>query len=88
MLVVNKRLRPTAVLVLVRRRARQQGCRVVEMPARGKGSHRLYVVLGLDDGEMGRFAIPDHARELSWTVLRSIEQALTPALGDRWMEEK
>lgn len=86
--MVNKRLRPTALLVLVRRRARQQGCRVVEMPARGKGSHRLYVVLGSDEGEVGRFAIPDHARELSWTVLRCIENALAPALGNRWMEEK
>ena len=88
MLVVNKRLRPTALLVLVRRCARRHGCRVTEHPTRGKGSHRLYVVLDADYRDVGRFAVPDHSRELSWTVLRSIEGALAGAFGDRWMEEK
>jgi hypothetical protein len=86
--VVNRRLRPTALLTLVRRQARRHGCVVEEMSGRGKGSHRLYVVLDRNDLEVGRFAVPDHRRELSWTVLRSIEAALVHEFGERWMEEK
>lgn len=86
--MVNKRLRPTAVLALVRRHARQHEFTVRELPGRGKGSHRLYVVLDADDREVGRIAIPDHRRESSWTVLRSIEQALAHEFGERWMEER
>jgi hypothetical protein len=29
-----------------------------------------------------------HPRELSWTVLRHVEEALTPIFGDKWMEER
>jgi len=86
--MVNKRLRPTALLALVRRHARRHGHVVVEAPGRGKGSHRLYIVLDANKLEVGRFAVPDHPRELSWTVLRSIENALAHEFGERWMEEK
>jgi hypothetical protein len=86
--VVNKRLRPTALLALVRRHARRHGCTVVEAAGRGKGSHRLYLVQDAAQLEVGRFAVPDHPRELSWTVLRSIEDALAHEFGGRWMEEK
>lgn len=86
--MVNKRLRRTALLVLVRRCARRHGWRVTELPARGKGSNRTSVLLDADDEEFGRFVVADHARELSWTVLRSIEGALAGVFGDRWMEEK
>jgi predicted RNA binding protein YcfA (HicA-like mRNA interferase family) len=87
-IVVNKRLRPAALLTLVRRHARRHGCVVVETPGRGKGSHRLYVVQDSDELEVGRFTVPGHPRELSWTVLRSIEDALSHEFGERWMEEK
>lgn len=85
--MVIKRLRPTALLVVVRRHARRHACRVVEMPGRGKGSHRLHAVVGVA-GEVGRFAVPEHPRELSWMVLRSVETALAPAFGERWLEER
>jgi hypothetical protein len=88
MIVVNKRLRPTALLTLVRRHARQRRWAVTELPGRGKGSHRLFVVRDADEVEIGRFSVPDHRRELSWTVLRSIESALAHGFGERWMEEK
>ena len=44
----------------------------------------------IDSGqlEVGRFTLPDHPRELSWTVLRSIEKAVSDVLGERWMEEQ
>jgi hypothetical protein len=86
--VVNKRLRPRAVLALTRKVARQHGFALVEKPGRGKGSHRLYLVLDADELEVGRISVPDHARELSWTVLRTIENALAHKFGERWMENK
>jgi hypothetical protein len=61
---------------------------VTEEAGRGKGSHRVYIVRGADGGEMGRFAVTGHARALSWTVLRNIEDALAHLFGDRWMEDK
>jgi hypothetical protein len=86
--VVNKRLRPTAVLALVRKHSSRRGFTVQELPGRGKGSHRLYVVLDADELEVGRIAVPDHRRELSWTVLHSVESALAHEFGERWMEEQ
>jgi hypothetical protein len=86
--VVNKRLRPTALLTRVRRQARQRGYVVTEEPGRGKGSHRLHVVRDADGEEVGRFVVTGHARELSWPVLRNIEEALAHLFGDRWMEDK
>jgi hypothetical protein len=46
------------------------------------------IVEDSDCVERGRFAVPDHARELSWSVLRSIESAVEPAFVERWMEER
>ncbi|RLK54148.1 hypothetical protein [Actinokineospora cianjurensis] len=86
--MVNKRLRPTALLRLTRKVARQHKRSLVEESGRGKGSHRLYLLLDEGGAEVGRIVVPDHARELSWTVLRSIEDALAHELGERWMEEK
>ncbi|WP_228771355.1 hypothetical protein [Actinokineospora iranica] len=85
---MNKRLRPKALLALVRKVARQNQRTVVAEPGRGKESHRLYRLLDQDGLEIGRFAMPDHARALSWTVLRSIENAFAQEFGERWMEEK
>jgi hypothetical protein len=86
--VVNEGRRPTALLTRVRRQARRHGCVIKEMSGRGKGSHRLSVGLDRNDLEIGRFAVPDHRRELSWTVLRNIEAVLVHEFGERWMEEK
>ncbi|GLW80507.1 hypothetical protein Aglo01_49880 [Actinokineospora globicatena] len=86
--MVNKRLRPTALLRLTRKVARQHKRSPVEEPGRGKGSHRLYLLLDEAGAEVGRIVVPDHARELSWTVLRGIEEALAGEMGERWMEER
>jgi hypothetical protein len=65
------------------------GLLVVPMERTRVMSPRRNVTVEDKDGlERGRFAVPDHPRELSWTVLRSIESALAPAFGERWMEEK
>ncbi|MCA1188737.1 MULTISPECIES: hypothetical protein [unclassified Saccharopolyspora] len=62
--------------------------RLVESPQRGKGSHRLFLLCDEDDRELVRFVLPGHQREVSWTVLRSIEGRLAPLLGEKWMEER
>jgi hypothetical protein len=45
---------------------------------------------GLDEKgtEVVRFAVTGHKRELSWTVLWSIEDSLAPLFGEKWMEER
>ena len=35
-----------------------------------------------------RFGLTDHPRELSWTVLRGLEDGLAPYFGDKWMEKR
>ncbi|WP_232662682.1 hypothetical protein [Pseudonocardia sp. TRM90224] len=59
---------------------------VVELPGRGKGSHRIYSVQSSEGIEVSRFGLTDHPRELTWTVLRGVETALAPWFGDKWME--
>jgi hypothetical protein len=86
--VVNARLKPAKVLGLVRRGARKAGLTVEQAPRRGKCSHEIHIVRNTRGDEVGRFAITGNSRELSWTVLRSIEEALAHLFGEKWMEEK
>ncbi|AOS63059.1 hypothetical protein TL08_11225 [Actinoalloteichus hymeniacidonis] len=81
-------MKPARVLSLIRRSARDAGLTIEQIPGRGKGSHQIFVVRNDCGTQVGRFAITGHGRELSWTVLRSIEQALAPLFGAQWMEEK
>jgi len=37
--------------------------------------------------EIGRVALTGHAGDMSWTVTRSIEQALEPIFGEGWMDQ-
>jgi hypothetical protein len=87
-LVVSRRLKPPAVLRMARRAAHRCGLQVEEKPGRGKGSHRIFVVLDADGAELARFAITGHSREVSWTVLRTIEKALEPLYGAQWVEDR
>lgn len=61
---------------------------MVEVAGRGKGSHQLYAVVDEHGTHLDRFVVPQHPRELSWLVLRSIEDGLAPLFGARWMEER
>lgn len=45
-------------------------------------------MLDADGAELARFAITGHRREVSWTVLRNIEQALEHLFGAQWMEDR
>ena len=79
---------------LVRRQAREHGLTVVDLPGRGKGSHRLYTLVDSSGTQVARFGLTDHPRELSWTVLRGIEEGLAPFFGEKkkkkkkWMEKR
>ncbi|WP_028663261.1 hypothetical protein [Saccharomonospora halophila] len=86
--MVTKRLKPAKLLAITRRRARKLGYVVEQVNGRGKGSHLLYVVRDEHGDEVARFALTGHARELSWTVMRSIEDSLAHLLGEHWLEEQ
>jgi hypothetical protein len=81
-------MKPAQALQLVRRHAREHGLTVVDLPGRGKGSHRLYTLVDSSGTQVARFGLTDHPRELSWTVLRGIEEGLAPFFGEKWMEKR
>lgn len=81
-------MKPVQALQLVRRNAREHGFGVVELPGRGKGSHRLYALVDSSGVQVARFGVTDHPRELSWTVLRTLEEGLAPLFGEKWMEKR
>jgi hypothetical protein len=86
--MVNRTMRPTQVLSLVRRSARQRRMTVGELPGRGKGSHRLYALIDANGHEVARFGLTDHPKDLSWPLLRRIEDGLAPWFGEKWMEKR
>jgi hypothetical protein len=81
-------LKPAQAMQLVRRHAREHGLTVVDLPGRGKGSHRLYTLVDSSGTQVARFGLTDHSRELSWTVLRGIEEGLAPFFGEKWMDKR
>jgi hypothetical protein len=81
-------MKPAQAMQLVRRNAREHGFTVVELPGRGKGSHRLYVLVDSSGVQVARFGVTDHPRELSWTVLRALEEGLATQFGEKWMEKR
>lgn len=85
--MTNRRLKPARMLSLIRRKAGQHGQRVEQLPGRGKGSHSFYVIIeNSSDQEVARFSLTGHNRELSWTVMRHIEDGLAHLWGERWTE--
>ncbi|QRK93883.1 hypothetical protein JQX30_29095 [Saccharopolyspora erythraea] len=85
---MNKRMKPAQVLSRVRKAARAKELTVEQHNSLGKGSHQIYVIRDSEGDEVGRFGITGHNREVSWTVMRSIEDSLKHLFGDSWMEEK
>ncbi|MBO0835768.1 MAG: hypothetical protein J2P28_09640 [Actinobacteria bacterium] len=61
--------------------------KVRELPGRGKGSHRIFVIEDTDGNEVARFGLTGHARELSWTLLREIEGGLAHLFNEGWMDK-
>ncbi len=81
-------MRAAQVLTLVRKLARQHDLTVEELPGRGKGSHRIYRLLDHTDTELVRFGLTDHPRDLSWSLLRALEDGMAPWFGQNWTEKK
>lgn len=80
--MVNKRMKAHAVLTLATRMARKKNLRVEELRGRGKGSHHVYVIRDEEDKEVGRFGLTSHSKEVSWTVMKSIEDGLEHLFGE------
>lgn len=73
-------------LKLIRKAARKSGWAVKQLPKRGKGSHSIWVVVNESGDELGRVGLTGHSGDMSWTVTRSIEEALEPIFGEGWMD--
>jgi hypothetical protein len=86
-LVVNRRLSARQALALVRVHARRHNLVVIEMVGRGKGSHRLYQLVGRDGQEVVRFGLTDHPGDMSAGLVRRLEQRLGPVFGPKWTEK-
>lgn len=86
--MVNRRMSMREVLALVRVQARQHGLALVEMVGRGKGSHRLYQLVGRDGIEVARFGLTDHPGDMSAGLVRRLEQRLEPVFGAKWTEKR
>lgn len=86
--MVNRRMKPAQVLTLVRKLARRHDLTVEELPKRGKGSHRIFLLVDAEGNEVGRFGLTGHSRDLSWKVLESTLDSLAHLLGEKWMEAR
>lgn len=84
--MVNKRMRPTQALQVVRKAARKQGLTVEALPG-GKGSHEPYGVFNANGQLVGTFGVTGHQREMSWHVMHSIEDGLVHLFDEKWMEK-
>lgn len=84
--MVNRRMKPAQVLTLVRKLARRHDLTVEELPKRGKGSHRIFVLVDAEGNEVGRFGLTGHSRDLSWKVLESTEGSLAHLFDEKWTE--
>ncbi len=86
--MVNRRMSARQVLALVRGPARRKELTSVELRGRGKGSHRLYQLVDAGGSEVVRFGVADHPGDVSWLVLRRMEERLAPVFGEDWTERE
>jgi hypothetical protein len=85
--MVNRKMRPAQALSLIRKLARQHRMTIEQLPGRGKGSHQIWMLVESDGREVARFGLTDHPQDLSWTILRRLEEHLAPTFGTKWMEK-
>jgi hypothetical protein len=86
-MMVKRRYKPEEALRLIRTMARDHDVTVHEQKGRGKGSHRRFRILDEEGHEVARFGLVSHAGDMSWTVTRSLEEALEGVFGEGWMSE-
>lgn len=84
--MVKARRTTQQALKAIRKNARKRGYTVHSLPGRGKGSHEMWVVCDADGKELGRVGLTGHRGDMTWTVTRSIEQALVPIFGEGWLD--
>ena len=46
------------------------------------------MLAGSSGREVKRFGVTGHQRELSWTMMRQIEDGLADLFGEKWAEER
>jgi hypothetical protein len=85
--VVKRRYKPEEALRLIRTMARDHDLTLHEQKGRGKGSHRRFRLLDGQGREVARFGLVSHPGDMSWTVTRSLEEALAEVFGEEWMSE-
>jgi len=93
MLMVVKRMTASQAHHLVRKVARKNNMSVVQVTkpqggSRGKGSHAVHALLDQDGNEVARFGLTGHAEDMSWKLLRRLEDTLAPWFGQKWMEKR
>ena len=81
-------MKAAAVLRIARKAARRTHHSIEEILGWGKGSHRTFRVLDTAGTEVARFQLTSHSKDVSWGVLRSIEQRLEDLFGAKWMEDQ
>ena len=81
-------MKPAGVLSLIRRRAREHELTMRDLPGRGKGSHRIFVLEDRAGIEVARFGLTGHPRDLSWALLTQLEDGLAHLFGTKWMEDR
>jgi hypothetical protein len=82
-------MRPAQLISLIRRLARDRGLVLTELAGRGKGSHRIYVIMDSAWAEVARFGVTSHgSKDISRRVLEATEDGLAPLLGEKWTEKR
>jgi hypothetical protein len=79
-------MKPAEALSQARRQARAHNLRMRQLPGRGTGSHQIFALENSAGQEVARFGLTGHPRDLSWEVLRALEERLAPLFGERWTE--
>ncbi|MGH3319346.1 MAG: hypothetical protein ACRDN9_04040 [Streptosporangiaceae bacterium] len=73
----------------MRRLSRRHDLTVRDLPGRGKGSHRIYVLVNDDGTEVARFGLTSHgSKEMSWRLMTELENGLAQLFGDKWTERR
>lgn len=47
----------------------------------------MYAIVDRGGTELGRMALTNNSKDISWLVLRTTEDGLAHILGEKWMEK-
>lgn len=86
--MVNRKMRATQALSLIRKLARRNDMSIEKLKKRGKGSHQMWQLLDSTGSEVARFGLTDHPGDLDPALHQRLEDQLAPWLGDKWTEKR